>query len=153
MATEHEAARVLTPLGANGLKVADSVRNVYQITAAADTTPEDLLDPKYWAHVARLLRLGDRIEVLAADTSWYAELRVMEVGRTEALGARLAFTLRPVSLSNENVLPALNDFEAKPYGATWQVFKIGQPDPVKKDLPDKIAAEKWIAAQRRAMAA
>jgi hypothetical protein len=140
-------------LGVNGLKVASSVRNVWQITAPGETKPEDLLAPGYWAHVARQLRMGDRIEVLAADASWYAELRVMEVGRKEAFGARVAFTLPPVRLQNENALPALNDFEAKPFGAMWHVYKIGQPDPVKSDLPDQKSAEKWINSQRRALAA
>lgn len=142
-----------TPLGPNGLKLAESVRNVYQITAPEGVTPDDLLDPKFWVHVARLLRSGDRVEVLAADVSWYAEMRVMEVGRSQALGARLSFILPPVALENPNALPILNDYEARPYGATWQVFKAGSDDPVKRDLPDRLAAEKWIVSQRRAMAA
>ena len=53
----------------------------------------------------------------------------------------------------DNALPALNDYEARQYGSTWQVFKNGSTDPVKTDLPDRIAANKWIASQRRAMAA
>ena len=143
----------LIPLGVNGLKPAETIRNVYQITAAAGTSPEHLLDPKYWTHVARRMRLGDKIEVIASDSSWYAEVRVMEVGKSEAYGARVAFTLEPVRLENANALPALNDYEARQYGSTWQVFKNGSTDPVKTDLPDRIAANKWIASQRRAMAA
>lgn len=150
-ASQDKAA--ITPLGVNGLKVAETVRNLYQVTATAGTDPDHLLEPKYWTHVGRLLRMGDRIEVLAADASWYAELRVMEVGRNEAFGARLAFTLPPVSLKNDAVLPELNDYVARPYGSSWQVFKTGQDEPIKRDLPDKIAAEKWIVSQRRAMAA
>jgi len=140
-------------LGVNGLKPAETVRNVWHVTATAGTKPEDLTEPQYWAHVARLLRLGDRIEVLAADASWYAELRVMEVGRKESFGARVAFTLPPVELKNDAALPALNDYEAKPYGSSWNVYKIGIADPVKTDLPDQIAANKWIASQRKALAA
>lgn len=143
----------VTPLGPNGLKLAESVRNVYQITAPEGTTPDDLVDPKFWVHVARLLRAGDRVEVLAADVSWYAELRVMEVGRSQTFGARLAYTLPPVALLNDHPLPVLNDYEARPYGSTWRVFMAGSADPVKSDLPDKVSAEKWIASQRRAMAA
>lgn len=140
-------------LGVNGLKLADSVRSVYQITAPAGSQAEDLLNPRFWVHCARRLRLGDRIEVIAVDASWYAELRVMEVGRSETFGVRVAFTMPPVSLSNDHVLPVLNDYEARPYGSSWQVFKVGHPDPVKVDLPDQIAAQKWIASQRRALAA
>jgi hypothetical protein len=135
------------------LKQADTVRNVYQVTAVAGTKPEDVLDPGYWKHVARVMRLGDKIEVLAADGSWYAELRVMEVGRKESFGARVAFTLPPVVLTNDHALPALHDYEAKPFGSSWQVYKVGSNDPVKTDLPDQLAANKWIASQRRALVA
>jgi len=143
----------LTPLGVNGLKLAETVRNQYQITAAENTKPDDLTDPLYWRHVARNMRIGDRIEVIAADASWYAELRVMEVGKSESFGARVAFTMQPVELKNEHALPALNDYEARPYGAGWRVFKAGSNDPIKTDLPDKLSADKWIASQRRALAA
>jgi hypothetical protein len=140
-------------LGVHGLKLAETVRNVYQITVPPDTKAEALLAPTYWSHVASKLRMGDRIEVLASDASWCAELRVMEVGRSASFGARVAFVHEPVQLKNDTPLPALNDYEAKPYGATWQVFKIGSPEPVKVDLPDQVAAMKWIAGQRKAMAA
>ena len=140
-------------LSVNGLKLAESVRNIYQVTATAGTKPEDLLDPGYWKHVARTLRLGDKIEVLAVDASWYAELRVMEVGRKETFGVRVAFTLAPVELQNVHVLPIHNDYEARPVGSTWQVFKVGTGDPVKTDLPDQGAANRWIASQRKALAA
>lgn len=140
-------------LGVHGLKHADTVRNVYQIAAPGGTKPEDVLDPGFWKHVARLMRMGDKIEILAADASWYAEVRVMEVGKKESFGARVAFTLPPVQLKNEHALPALNDYEARPIGASWQVFKVGSDDPVKTDLPDQLAANKWIASQRKALAA
>ncbi len=140
-------------LNVNGLKVAEAVRNVYQITAAAGTTPEELVDPKYWVHVSRRLRQGDRVEVIASDGSWYGELRVMEVGKDNQFGSRLAFTLGPVALANAHVLPALNDYQARPVGSSWQVFKSGQAEPVKVDLPDQLSADKWIASQRRALAA
>jgi len=141
------------PLGVNSLKLAETVRSVYQITATAETKPEDLVKPEYWTHVARKLRMGDRIEVMAADATWYAELRVMEVGRKESFGARLAFTLPPVQLSNEHLLPALNDYEARPFGSSWQVYKSGSADPVKTDLPNQSSAIKWIESQRKALAA
>ena len=136
-----------------GLKPAETVRNVYQINIPAGTTPEELLEPTFWSHVAAKLRAGDRIEVVTGDAAWFAELRVMEVGRAGSFGARVAFTTSPVALSNEHVLPVLNDFEARPSGAGWQVFKVGSTEPVKTDLPDQISAQKWITSQRRALAA
>lgn len=150
---EAPESSAVTPLGVNGLKIAESVRNLYQITAPAGADPADLIDPAFWVHVARLMRMGDKIEVLAADASWYAELRVMEVGKTSSFGARLAFTLHPVELKNDRQLPPLNDYEARPYGSVWHVYKNGTDDPVKVDLPSQEAALKWITSQRRAMAA
>lgn len=141
------------PLGVNGLKLGETVRNLYRITANPGSAPDDVLRPEFWVHVASKLRVGDKIEIMAADTSWYGELCVMEVGRTASAGVRVAFTLPAVSLTNEQTLPDQKDYIAQPVGSSWSVFKVGADAPVKADLPDRAAADKWITSQRRALAA
>lgn len=98
----------------------EAYRRSYDV--GADTKPETV-----WQEASRMMadpKVGARVEAL------FEELRVMEVGRNEAFGARLAFTLPPVPLKNETVLPMLNDYEARPYGSSWQVFKAGSAEPV-----------------------
>ena len=139
-------------LGVNGLKQAETVRNVCHVAAENGVTADDMLKPDYWVHVSRKMRIGDKIEILAADASWYAEARVVDVDRQGKVGASVAFTLSPVELKREELQRVL-DYEARVFGSGWQVFKIGDPQPVKRDLPDRVSAEKWIASQRQAMAA
>lgn len=43
------------------------------------TAIEEMQRPEYWAHVARQLRMHDRIEVRPADGTWWAELLVLVV--------------------------------------------------------------------------
>jgi hypothetical protein len=66
------------------LKEAEYVRHIFAISLDADVNFEDTLKPAYWAHVAAKLRVGDRVEVSAADGTWLAELVVSGTTSTEA---------------------------------------------------------------------
>lgn len=66
------------------LREADHYRNVWHIDLDPGATLADTLDPKFWAHVAGRLKAKARIEVHAADGSWFAELMVRSATRTEA---------------------------------------------------------------------
>ncbi len=65
-------------------KQAEQLRNIWCVQAARDVTVEQLLDETYWAHVARMLRSGDRIEVMPEDNAYFAELMVLATGRLHA---------------------------------------------------------------------
>lgn len=66
------------------LREADHYRVVWHIDADPGVTLNDTLDPTFWAHVARRLRPRARIEVHAADNSWFAELIVRSASNLEA---------------------------------------------------------------------
>ena len=68
----------------------DFVRSIYSVTPENGTPDEALLNPAYWAHVAKHLRSGDKIEVLAEDGSYYAEFLVAGANATGALVRELA---------------------------------------------------------------
>lgn len=55
------------------LKLAEHARNVYRITATSGQDIELFRDPVSWAHLAHLLKAGDKVEVFAEDRTWYAE--------------------------------------------------------------------------------
>lgn len=61
-------------------------RSVNYVTPENGTTLEEVLAPEYWVHVARQMRAGSKIEVLAQDGSYYAELLVLS---TENLSAKV----------------------------------------------------------------
>lgn len=113
-------------LNVNGLQQAESKRYVYRITATADWTPEALLDPAFWVHVSRTLRVDDRIEVIAHDRSWFGEVTVLEVGVGGLGGARVAYIIGPVELQNAAVVLKPAEFEPRWGGpnAKWQVVRV-----------------------------
>lgn len=86
----------------NNMQEADFTRNIFAITPEQGTTLQDMLKPEYWAHVATKLRPNSRIEVVAEDSTWFAELFVVSVGRTWAQVSLLRF----VELT-ESVVPAI----------------------------------------------
>lgn len=55
------------------LKLAEHARNEFRITATSDQTIELFRNPVSWAHLAHLLKAGDKVEVFAEDRTWYAE--------------------------------------------------------------------------------
>lgn len=62
------------------LKQADYQRNIWTSTPDAGVPLEDVLKPEFWSHIARKLRIGDRIEIVPEDTAYFAELYVADVG-------------------------------------------------------------------------
>lgn len=64
----------------SALKKHDFAWTTYAYSVPADTPFEALLVPETWAHVAGTLRIGDRIDCVAVDGSFDAELRVAAKG-------------------------------------------------------------------------
>ena len=78
------AERKVTPMDEMRFKGAEYAREQWLVTAHENTTPKDLLEPSYWAHVATKLRPRARIEAWANDGTWLAEYVVLEAGRNWA---------------------------------------------------------------------
>ncbi len=64
----------------SNLKKHDFAWMTYAYQVPADTPFQSLLIPETWAHVAALLRVGDRIDCMAVDGAFDAELRVVAKG-------------------------------------------------------------------------
>lgn len=95
---EGAVKNVIRKLLPGDLKQADYVRSKWQITLKEGETLDDALKPEYWCHVGDKLNRGnaggrafDRIEVLAYDTSFYAELIVLDRGKLWAKVAVLQY--------------------------------------------------------------
>lgn len=58
---------------------ADFARQAWSVDLPEGITLEQAMDPTYWAHVARKLRPGARLEVLSEDGKVDADLRVTAV--------------------------------------------------------------------------
>ena len=64
----------------SNLKKHDFAWTTYAYHVPADTPFVSLLIPETWAHVAGTLQVGDRVDCLAVDGSYDAELRVASKG-------------------------------------------------------------------------
>lgn len=139
------------PVHVNGLALAESKRTLYRIVAGIDDTPESLLDPKYWVHVARQLRPDDRVEVIAFDRSWFAEVLVVEVGAGGFGGARVAFVIEPTALSNTANLdqPAENEVRWGGPKLKWQAVRIRDKKVLQDGFETKDEAADWIAERSK----
>lgn len=68
-------------------KLAEHEHNNHVVYPITGTTLEQMLNPKYWAHVAREMRLYDKIEAIVEDGSMEYEFRVLSVGKNEVFVA------------------------------------------------------------------
>ena len=57
----------------------ENVRNVWRWTAPHGVKVSEVMEPERWSHLARDLRAGDKIEIRAADGSFYVETLVTAV--------------------------------------------------------------------------
>lgn len=76
-------------LNATRKHLAEHQRNIWHVDVEIGTTAEDLLNPAYWAHNARELRVLDRIEAHSEDGTWFAEYLVQDAGMNFAKVAML----------------------------------------------------------------
>ena len=137
------------------MKLADFARNRFLARPPAGTTLEDLLNPVFWAHVARQFAPGggDIIEVFPMDGAYYAELFVAECRKTGLVNQVRLVKLSYTSLSAD----ATVDKPAEPEGA----YRIVYRGPEKKHTVTRVAdntivseghatkqdAQKWIDEQ------
>jgi hypothetical protein len=64
----------------NRIQGAEFVRNLYCITPEAGTDIQDILMPDFYAHLTKIIKIGDKLEAVPDDMQWYAELLVQDVG-------------------------------------------------------------------------
>jgi hypothetical protein len=64
--------------------LAEHMTQHWVINAEEGTTIDDVLDPAYWQHTAKLLQIYDRIDVRIDTGEWFLELIVTGVGKVYA---------------------------------------------------------------------
>lgn len=134
------------------LKLAEHVRQTWHVTPRTGDSPKDLLDPKYWVHVSRLLKPGDKIEALPETREWYAEAIVLSAGQ---FGAKVAFTLDPVKLENSAETEVPEEYDIKWAGPSvkWRVTRKSDGQVIREDLQSREEATAWVKSHTKAMAA
>jgi len=137
----------------NRLKQAEFTRTVYTATIERGHIKSDLIDPKFWAHVAIKLRRGDRVECTSEDGSFYAELMVLACDRTWAKMHVLQWhdlSSSAIQLTPEILAEYLVDFKG-PDG--WCVIRKSDNQTLQSKLFTEDEAKRWIEGFVRNMRA
>ena len=73
------------------LKLAEFVRRLFTVIIPVDTTRKDVLNPRFWEHVAKKLAINDRIEIMPEDSSYFMEVIVTNVDRQRVAVSELRY--------------------------------------------------------------
>jgi len=134
---QAEVVAVKKPIN---IEEAVSARNIWQVKPEIAVKPTDLLDPDYWAHVARRMRAGDRVEAVPEDRHYFAEFFVLAASTN---WAKLVL-IREVTLIKDNEKTVLDGFSVAFAGAhKWRVTRGDEV--LSKGHDDKDSASKWLA--------
>jgi len=120
----------------------EAARNVWIFRPGEPIEKEDMLRPAFWTHVARQMRVNDRIEVLAQDASWYAELIVRAVAPLEVAVGLLAFTEFDAIAT-----PSEDEYQIawKGPSAKWRITRVADKATIKEGFASEGAAKAWLA--------
>lgn len=124
------------------LPASEFARNVWIAKPEPHVTKNDMLRPVFWSHVAKKLRVGDRIEALSSDTTWFAELIVRAVAGLEVIVGELRH-IQFDSIGTRNAA----DYEVKWVSPTigFRVTRLDDKAVVKEGLKSKEAVAAWMA--------
>ncbi len=81
---EIEVPDAVKPVGVNRFQLRSEKENDFRVDAKVDTTPEQVLDPAFWEHIARHLQITDTITVVREDIAWKMRVIVVDCGHNFA---------------------------------------------------------------------
>lgn len=129
----------------------------YAAVVERGVTPQDALNPAFWAFHATKLKPWDEITIHAEDGTWYGKYVVLDSSRTWTR----VFPLQVVRLTsadvaetqaviqNEKESPASPTYTPKFRGpkGKWSVVRISDNALMTEGLPSKEDAHEWILKQ------
>ena len=148
-ADKKVATQVTAPPVIEGRMASREYKNHdWNVVVPAGTPFEALIDPHYWTHVAKSLKIGDILHVQIDDRSYYAQLYVRHA---ERLYAHIE-VLQHHAFKAE--LPTLQsqDHEVRYLGPQkeWGVVDVKAKRTVKEGFADRQSAEGFLRSYLRA---
>jgi len=149
-----QAERKFEQLNPTRRKLAEFVRNEHVVIAHATNTPQDILQPEYYAHVSDQLKARDRITVWADNMTWMAEIVVLEVGKGWA-------KVHPINLVEFDVAASIKGltYEREGYRVAhrgefsqWSVIRIADSEVVSENHGTQGGAVDWLENHLKAQA-
>lgn len=136
----------MSKLTADRIKPAEFVRNVFRVNAPEGVAYKDVLVPDFWAHVSATFSRGDSLEVFAEDSSWYAQLLVLDASRLHAKVTPLIYQNFQIKAKKE-VDPDFS-VEFKGPQRKWSVLRKKDKEIVKDGFESKDDAATWLEANK-----
>lgn len=137
-------------LGPNGLSVAEYKRVQWYCEAAEGVTPEDILKPEYWAHVAAKMGPFHRIEVVSTDCTWAADLMVLAHSRTAAKVKLLS--LHQFEDGFADISGVNKSHEIKHRGPRkWSIIRLSDSAVIKENFQTREEAEAALRDYQQAL--
>lgn len=131
---------------------AEFARQSFRVTPPEGTKIEEMLEPEYWAHVARKFIPYDILEVVPEDGSFYARLLVLNTSKLWAKMQKLEY----IELSAKKPVQASGKYEPK-YGgpsAKWRAVNKSDGSIVSTEsFQTRDEAEAYIEKLNKEMAA
>lgn len=133
----------------NQVSLAEYARVIFSHTPSDSVKFKDVLDPAYWANVAIKFKPGCRIEVLAPDLTWYAELVIISCART---WAKVAVVSHVKLTAPDKEIPAADlakdrkGYKVEFAGQVKQfrVLRLADKTEIKANLPTEDEAWKFV---------
>jgi hypothetical protein len=130
-------------------------RNIWQAVIEAGVSFEDVQNPTFWAHVSGKIKQNDRIEVIAEDGAYFAELLVLDCDRLWAKTAVLRFVeLSAPDIAAELLTPLSCGYKVEYKGPTLKhvVIRLSDNVIVREGIARKGDAQAWITEHVKALA-
>ncbi len=137
-------------LSPSGMQLAEYSRNVWSITVKDDI--KALLKPEYWVHVAKMLKQFDRIEVLAEDGSYFADLIVTASSKK---WAKVNILMHKKLAGTPKVVSAVPGFIVEWSGPhhKFRVVRDADKEIMSKEHETKELAIEWLNEHKKEIAA
>ena len=116
-------------------------------------TPEDVLDPAFWANISNQLGPFHRIECRCEDGTWLSELLVLEAGRSYARVKELTrYLLTTADVAQSQDAP-LTGFKVLWRGVhhRWAVKRLVDNEVIHNGEPTAAAATDWLREHMKAL--
>ena len=139
-------------LTGSNLKNAEFSHTVHVATPDGGTPYERVLEPGFWALVARDIKDLDEIKVIQQDYSFYAHLLVVRVNKMDVYVREIMH--KSFEVATQESMDA-GDYEVKWAGrhAKFRVVRKSDNSVMQEHIPTREDALKWIAEYEKALAA
>lgn len=138
-----EAATNIVEFMPHRMALAETARNIYQITVDVSVQREHLKDPKFWKHVSTQFRPYTRLEVVSDDSRFFCELLVLNAGKNWATVKELRYVDLGSTETPKDLPP---DFYPKWRGPhlKWCAMRQSDNEPIREGFQSQAEAETFI---------